>query len=132
MISERVLRDFNHMLTTVLGDVLEHKVANQVYFDKDLNSLVFEVQGFYKYGIVRLVCENFKVVGHTRYDEKHDIENAYDLADLNYSKWQDWKHRNEGWGSSDKADLSPDADWLPILLKHGLVKQTMETKAKYE
>jgi hypothetical protein len=85
----------------------------------------FVVEGFYKSGTAVLIEVDGKIIAHSRYDKKTEINSLYDLAVLNYDWWKSSKDRFEGWAN-------PDTMWIPILEKFNLITKKIETLTTWE
>lgn len=92
--------------------------------DKDYFGFGFKVDGFYKSGQVSIFCEELESLDdnvsysvESRYGQVDVIETFKDLVSINYQWWLKSKDRFDGWST-------PDANWLPFLVREGFVKET--------
>ena len=65
------------------------------------------------------------MVAHARYNEKTDIESLDDLVHLNYTWWQNYKDRYEGW-------QNPEQDWIPLMEKLNLIQKEVKIVTTYK
>lgn len=112
------------MLTRVLGDVMRHGVANQLQYDAENKRFVFNIEGFYKHGAIKMWAEGFTIMVKDRYNPPFEVKDAEELADFNYREWRAYRERNPGWND-------PDPSWVPILKKYGLIKERKVTSTTY-
>ena len=101
-------------LEELIKEVLSNGIpVTGVQYDKEKNTLVYEVGGFSKSGTAELYNEEGAIKCKTRYN-RIDVINCFsDLVDVAY----DW---NEGY--CNREPFGWDVDWLPIFEREGLVK----------
>ena len=84
-----------------------------VQYDRECDSLVYEIGGFSKSGTAEVYSQDGKIFCKTRYDRYDEIEDFNDLEDVAY----DW---NKNY--CDREPFGWDSDWLPLFQKDGLIK----------
>ena len=101
----------------LLNELLE---AN---FEYSVSKAGVYLEGFYKSSGITLVYDDVEQnwVATARYNEKTVVNTLDDLVHLNYQWWQYSKDRYEGWAN-------PEEEWLPLMVKLGLVTVKTETK----
>lgn len=110
-------------LEELVKDTLRNGIiVRGVTYDKNLDSLVYVVDGFSKSGIAELYCEkDGRVFCRTRYNRIDEIETFNDLMMVAY----DW-NRNY----CDRAPFGWDSEWLPLFKQAGLVETKEVTKTE--
>lgn len=87
--------------------------------------IAFDLEGFYKSGIISLYEDSNYIYALARYKEitilNDDGTNPFkNLVHLNYEWWQRSRNRLEGW-------KQPDSKWLPFLIDEKLVEVEVKT-----
>jgi len=101
-------------LEELIKEVLSNGIpVTGVQYDKEKNTLVYEVSGFSKSGTAELYYDEGVIKCKTRYNRIDVINDFDDLVDVAY----DW---NEGY--CQREPFGWDAYWLPIFEREGLVK----------
>lgn len=101
-------------LEELIKEVLSNGIpVTGVQYDREKDTLVYEVGGFSKSGTAELYYDEGVIKCKTRYNRVDIINDFSDLADVAY----DW---NEGY--CDREPFTWDTNWLPVFEKEGLVK----------
>ena len=101
-------------LEELIKEVLSNGIpVTGVQYDKEKDTLVYEVSGFSKSGTAELYYDEGVIKCKTRYNRIDVINDFDDLVDVAY----DW---NEGY--CQREPFGWDAYWLPIFEREGLVK----------
>lgn len=114
----------NPIITTLLTKVKDNNTSIDVKILIEDSCLVYEIEGFYKSGIIKLTENNDgSLTAHCRYDEKREIESYTDLLELNYDWWQRSRNRYDGW-------KAPQYGWDKLLIEAGMVQVKEEVIKK--
>ena len=111
-------------MNQIIKDLLESGISVRMDFNKETKQVEYVVDGFYKSGEIKIIETEGKLTAHARYNEVTEIDSLDDIIELNYIWWDSSKDRFEGW-------KTPDARWLPLLLKKGWVTEEVNIVKTY-
>lgn len=112
-------------LTNIVKEILSHNINISLNYDKEIDELIYEVDGFYKSGTVKLKIVEGEIIAKSRYDQNDVIEDLEDLIRLNYRWWKNSCDRYDGW-------KNPDFRWIQLLKTYGLIEEVTNTTISYK